>query len=257
MYDLRDAVVVVTGASSGLGRRFALDMARAGAHVVGLARRAELLERLAADMRVVSPESGTVVCDVSDTTHLVDVLGEIEGHRGRIDVLVNDAGIVEPDGMPPLDACRAVMGTNFFATVAATHAVLPGMLRRRRGVIVNVSSDTGRAPGPHEAAYGASKAAVSAFTESLSFDTEDTGVHLHVLYPGWVPTAMGSHALDDGAPLPPKFARRTEKQVSRLLLERIGGRRVDIDAAPLAKLAPVARALFPASYRRGVRKAGR
>jgi short-subunit dehydrogenase len=130
------------------------------------------------------------------------------------------------------------------------------MLARRRGVIVNVSSDSGRAPGPHDAAYGASKAALSAFTEALSFDTEGTGVHLHVLYPGWVPTAMGAGAVDAGMPMPPRMVRRTEEQVSQLLLARIGGARVDIDAAPIARLAPIGRAVFPGAYRKGVRKAG-
>ena len=115
------------------------------------------------------------------------------------------------------------METNYFAAVAGTLAVLPGMLERHHGVVVNVSSDSGRAPSPHEAAYSASKAALSAFTESLSFDTEGKGVHLHVLYPGWVPTAMGSGAVDDGMPMPPRMVRRTEEQVSRLVLARMGG----------------------------------
>ena len=80
-------------------------------------------------------------------------------------------------------------------------------------------------------------------------------MHLHVLYPGWVPTAMGSGALDMGMPSPPKMVRRTEEQVSRLLMARMGGPRLDIDAAPIARLAPVARSLFPGPYRKGVRKA--
>ena len=120
---------------------------------------------------------------------------------------------------------------------------------------MNVSSDTGRAPGPGESAYGASKAALSAFTESLSFQTEDRGVHLHVLYPGWVPTAMGAAAVEAGQPAPPRMVRRTEEQVSRLVLARMGGGRVDIDAARVARLAPVARSLAPGLYRRAIRKA--
>src|ERR1035441_6933921 len=226
VFDLQGAVVVVTGASSGLGRRFALDLAAAGAVVTGLARREA-------------------------------VLAGIEQEHGRIDVLINNAGIGEPSAEPehPLTAYRAVMETNFFAAVAGTLTVLPGMLQRGRGVVVNVSSDTGRAPGPGESAYGASKAALSAFTDSLSYTTERRGVRLHVLYPGWVPTAMGAGAVDAGQSTPPRIVRRTEEQVSRLLLARIGGPRLDIDAAPVARLAPVARALAPGLYRRGLRKA--
>jgi NAD(P)-dependent dehydrogenase (short-subunit alcohol dehydrogenase family) len=257
-FSLSGAVAVVTGASSGLGRRFALDLAAAGAVVTGMARRENLLVPVAEEMRRTTPASTTVVCDVSDTTAYATLLTAIERERGRIDILINNAGIGEPptDTERPVAAYRAVMETNFFAAVAGTLTALPGMLARARGVIVNVSSDTGRAPGPGEAAYGASKAALSAFTESISFDAGPRGVHLHVLYPGWVPTSMGAGAVEDGMPTPPRFVRRTEEQVSRLLLERMGRSRIDIDAAPVARLAPVARALVPGLYRRGVSQAG-
>jgi NAD(P)-dependent dehydrogenase (short-subunit alcohol dehydrogenase family) len=257
MFELRDRVAVVTGVSSGLGRRFARDMAGRGATVVGMARRADLLATLADELRQVSPASSTVVCDVSDTDRFVSTLRAVETEHGHLDVLVNNAGMGPPRGTGVLElpSYREVMETNYFAVVAGTLAVLPGMLERDRGVIVNVSSDSGRAPSPHEPAYSASKAAVSAFTESLSFDTDGTGVHLHVLYPGWVPTAMGAAAIDDGMPMPPRVVRRTEEQVSKLVLARMGGPRLDIDAASVARLAPMARALFPGAYRKGVKKA--
>jgi short-subunit dehydrogenase len=257
MFDVRGSIAVVTGASSGLGRQFARDMAAQGATVVGIARRQDLLDSLADEMRGSSPASSTVTCDVSDTGRFVSVLAEVERSYGRVDVLVNTAGTGPPrqKGEPDLAAHRVVMETNYFAVVAGTLAVLPGMLERRRGVVVNVSSDSGRAPSPHEAAYSASKAAVSAFTEGLSFDTEGTGVFLHVLYPGWVPTAMGNEAVDAGMPMPPRMVRRSAPQVSQLVLARMGGPKLDIDAAPIARLAPVGRALFPSAYRKGVRKA--
>ena len=136
------------------------------------------------------------------------------------------------------------------AVVAGTLAVLPGMVGRSSGVIVNVSSDTGRAPGPAEPAYSASKAALSAFTESLSYTVDDRGVRLHVLYPGYVPTPMTAGS--DPAKVP-RFVRRTEHQVSQTLLRGLGRPRVEIDATRVARLAPVARALVPGAYRRGVK----
>jgi NAD(P)-dependent dehydrogenase (short-subunit alcohol dehydrogenase family) len=254
--DLHQKIAVVTGASAGMGRRFALDLARAGAVVTGIARRAELLESVEAELQRHSPGSGTVVCDVSDTDRYTTVLGELEEKHGRIDLLINNAGMGEQrDVDRGLDSYRKVMETNYFAPVAGTLAVLPGMRRRGGGVVVNVSSDSGRAPGPGDAAYGASKAALTAFTESLSFDIESTGVRLHLLYPGWVPTAMGQGAVDQGMPMPPRAVRRTEEQVSKLLLSRLGGPKIDIDATFLARMAPMARALFPGAYRRGVRRA--
>ncbi|HEY3095849.1 MAG TPA: SDR family NAD(P)-dependent oxidoreductase, partial [Acidimicrobiia bacterium] len=144
-FPISGAVAVVTGASSGLGRRMALDLAANGAVVTGIARREEPLRALAAEMQRSSPSSGYVVCDVSDTDRFGGVLADIEARHGRIDLLINDAGIGEPADVG-IAKYRTVMETNFFAAVAGTLAVLPGMLQRRHGAVVNVSSDTGRAP---------------------------------------------------------------------------------------------------------------
>ncbi|HUY64160.1 MAG TPA: SDR family NAD(P)-dependent oxidoreductase [Acidimicrobiales bacterium] len=257
--DLRGEVAVVTGASSGLGRRFALDMAAAGATVVAVARRRDLLEELEPLLRAASATSQAKVGDVTGHSGVRAVLGEVEEAHGPIGVLVNAAGIGEPRQgqatVPELTSVREVMETNYFGAVHSTLSVLPGMLERRRGVVVNVSSDNGRAPGPGEVAYGASKAALSAFTESMAMRVHGSGVRLHVLYPGWVPTDMGLGAVEDGMPMPPRMVRRTEEQVSKLLLARMGGSAIDIDAARLARLAPVARALVPRLYRNGLLRA--
>jgi NAD(P)-dependent dehydrogenase (short-subunit alcohol dehydrogenase family) len=280
-FELEGAVCVVTGASSGLGRRFALDLAAAGAVVIGIARRAELLESLEVELRSLSPQpqsqqpesqqpqsqqSRALECDVSEVDSFVEVLKAVEATHGRIDVLINCAGIGEPEGddkdalsayredKDALSDYRAVMETNYFAAVAGTLTVLSGMLERGHGAIVNVSSDSARAPGPGEPAYCASKSALSAFTESQALAADGSGVHIHALYPGWVPTAMGNEAVDRGMPMPPKFVRRSEEQVSRLLISRIGAGRIDIDAAPMARMAPVARSLVPGAYKRGVLK---
>lgn len=253
-FPLTGAIAVVTGASSGLGRRMALELARHGAVVTAIARRRERLEPLADDLRRSSPDSDFVTCDVGDTDRFAAALGGVQDRHGRIDVLVNDAGIGEPEG-EGLDPYRKVMETNYFAAVAGTLAVLPGMRARRHGAVVNISSDSGRAPTPGETAYSASKAALSAFTEALSFEVEGDGVHLHVLYPGWVPTEMTRPQGGETGRLPPRMVRRTENQIAALLVRGIGGPRFELDATRIARLAPVGRALFPRAYRRGVRAA--
>jgi NAD(P)-dependent dehydrogenase (short-subunit alcohol dehydrogenase family) len=125
------------------------------------------------------------------------------------------------------------------------------MRRRGTGAIANVSSDDARAPGPGSADYAASKAALSAATESLAFEARPDGVLLHVVYPAWVPTEMGLAAVREGGlRKPPRAARRTEEQVAALVLRRLDDPRVEINAAVLPLLAPVLRSVAPRLYQR-------
>ena len=183
-------------------------------------------------------------------------LERTEAEHGHVDVLVNNAGI---DVMLPVpggkdSTVHEVFDVNFFATVSGTLAVVPGMVERGWGVVVNVSSDAVRAPEPRQGAYAASKAAISAFSECVAHEMAGSGVHVHVLYPGWVPTAMGLSGNEDGGSLPPKAVRRTPDQVATLTAERMGGPRIDINATRLPLLAPIARALAPLSYQRAMRR---
>jgi short-subunit dehydrogenase len=249
-------VAVVTGASSGLGRRLAVDLARRGATVVGLARRRELLDELQNELRGHIAASGTVVCDVADADAFGAALAEVESRLGRIDVLIAAAGVEAETPVPgaSVDAFHTTMDVNFFGVVTGTLAVLPGMVARGRGTVVNVSSDSARAPAPGGAAYAASKAAVAAFSEAVAVEVAGRGVQVHVLYPGWVPTPMGLAAVERGMPLPPRPVRRTEKQISDLVLERMGGDAIELNASRLPVMAPLARAFLPRTYRRSVTK---
>jgi len=253
----REAVSVVTGASSGIGRRLALDLADRGAVVIGVARREGLLAEIAETMQASSPRSTTAVCDVSDPSAFVELLADLEAEHGRVDILINNAGIGEPeptsDAEAEVEAAHQVFATNFFAVVAGTRAVLSGMVARRSGIVMNVSSDSARAPEPGNSVYAASKAAVAAYTDAVAHEAAPMGVHVHVLYPGWVPTAMGMSGVDEHG-MPPKAVRRTEEQVSALALDRMGGPKTEISATRLAQLAVVSRTFFPRSYQRAIRR---
>jgi NAD(P)-dependent dehydrogenase (short-subunit alcohol dehydrogenase family) len=233
----------------------ALDLAERGATVVGLARRQALLAELTPLLQASSPDSSTRVCDVGDKAAYEHALLEIEEQHRRIDVLINNAGIEQltpvEEGLSP--EFLHIFDVNVFGVMVGTLAVLPGMLARGSGIVVNVSSDSARAPEPGHGAYAASKAAVAAFTESVAHEVADRGVHVHVLYPAWVPTAMGMSGLDDGGSLPPKIVRRSESQVSDLVLRRMGGPRMEINAAVLPLLAPIGRTLAPIPYQKAMR----
>jgi NAD(P)-dependent dehydrogenase (short-subunit alcohol dehydrogenase family) len=242
--DYRDKVAVVTGASSGLGRRLALDLDAAGAHVVAVARREDRLRELGVDHRV---------CDLADVPAYVGLLQDVERRHGRIDVLLNVAGMggIVRQEMPSAEHTRQVMEVNFFAPYAGMVTVLPGMRERGAGVVANMSSDDARSPGPGAGDYCASKAALSAATESLAYEAAKDGVRLHVIYPGWVPTEMGRYAVEHGGlAMPPRPARRTEEQVSGLVLRRLGGPRIEINCAALPLVAPVFRTVAPRAYHR-------
>ena len=246
---------MVTGASSGIGRRLALDLAKRGATVVGLARRQALLDEVEKLLQSSTPDSSTRVCDVADTTSYQRTLQDIEAQHGRIDVLINDAGVEQPtpveDGLST--AYRQIFDVNVFGAIAGTLAVLPGMTTRRSGIVVNVASDSARAPEPRHGAYAASKAALAAFSESVAHEVADRGVHVHVLYPAWVPTAMGMSGINAGGALPPRPVRRSESQISALVLGRMGGRRMEINASVLPLLAPIGRSIAPISYQKAMR----
>jgi len=249
-------VAVVTGASSGLGRRIATELAGRGATVVGIARRQELLDDLAGELRTRTASSRTVVCDVADAGAYQAVLADVERDFGRVDILIAAAGMEAETRVPgaTLDEFRKTMDVNFFGVVAGTLAVVPGMVARGHGVVVNVSSDSARAPSPGGGAYAASKAALSAFSEAVAMEVIERGVHVHVLYPGWVPTPMGLAAVERGMPLPPKPVRRTEEQIAELVLERMGSDAIELNASRLPVMAPLARAFFPKAYRKSVTK---
>ena len=248
----RGQVAVVTGASAGLGAQLCRDLARAGAAVVGLARTTERLDVLAAELQDLTRGSATLTCDVADTGALRRALDQVSATQGPIDLLVNNAA--QDPGLRLVDIeesdFRHTFDVNFFAPVAATLAVMPAMVERGRGTIVNISSDGGRLPSPGPGAYPSSKAALSAFAESVSFRLGPKGVRVHVVYPAFMATELGLGALGRGLRRPPRLTIRSVETVSRRILAHAGGPSLEISVSGLIDAAMVFRSLMPDTYHR-------
>jgi short-subunit dehydrogenase len=184
--NLRGKTVVITGASSGIGRAAALEFARHGANLVLAARRAELLDEVAAQCRALGVECRAIVTDVTrreDCQRLIDSAGDI-------DVLVNNAGFAIFDAIESARAedLEAMMQTNYFGTVWCSQAVLPGMLRRGRGTIVMLSSIAGLMGYARMGGYCATKFAMIGFAEALRDEVIGRGVRVATVCPGTTET---------------------------------------------------------------------
>jgi short-subunit dehydrogenase len=184
--------VLVTGASSGLGAALARQLAADGAAVGLVARRRERLAEVLADCRRTSPAATMWVADLADTAAAGRLALEAWDTLGGIDVLINNAAVPKRRAITALGPAEveAVMRVNFFAPVHLTLAVLPRMLARGAGLIVNVSSVGGRLGIIHEAAYSASKFALCGWSESMAVDLQRTGISVKLIEPGPVDTEI-------------------------------------------------------------------
>jgi len=199
--DLSGRRVVVTGASSGIGAGLAEEFARRGAVVGICARRQDRLDEVLERCRRHSPDSRRWVGDLSDPAVVDRLATDAVQELGGVDILVNNAGIPKRRHVTRLDQAtvESVMNINFFSPVRLTLALLPHMLERGSGRIVNVSSVAATLSSPGESAYDASKAALTAFGESMAVDLWQTGVKVLTVYPGLVDTDLFS--LPDNDPV--------------------------------------------------------
>jgi short-subunit dehydrogenase len=186
--------VVITGASSGIGAALAREYGRnAGTTLTLLARRRTAMEDLASGLLA---KTVVRVHDLSDTTRATAWIDDVEAESGPIDVMINNAG-VENTGWAHaanVDEGLGLLNTNLVTPLLITRALLPRMIERRSGTIVNVASVAAFAAMPLQAWYGASKAALAMFSEVLRAEVRQHGVHVVTVYPGPITTPMSEAA---------------------------------------------------------------
>jgi 3-hydroxy acid dehydrogenase/malonic semialdehyde reductase len=180
-------IVLVTGATAGFGAAIARIFARDGARIIAVGRRAERLEALRAELG--QDKVLPVVLDVRDTAAIASAIGALPAEWAEIDLLVNNAGLalgLEPAQRASLSDWETMIDTNTKGLVAMTHAVLPGMVARNRGHVVNIGSTAGEWPYPGGNVYGATKAFVRQFSLNLRADLFGTRVRVTDIEPGLV-----------------------------------------------------------------------
>ncbi len=182
-----ESVVLVTGASSGIGRAYANVFARAGAKLILVARRAELLETVRQEITPYAAEVLALPADVTDPAELETLVETVLEHFGQIDVLINNAGV--SNGGPlqtiSLESIHKTIDVNLTGAICLTNLCLPSMLARRSGKIVNVASIAGVLAWPFLGAYSASKHGLVAFSDALRRELEGTGVDVISVLPFW------------------------------------------------------------------------
>ena len=193
--------VLVTGASSGIGAALARHLAAQGTTVGLVARREDRLTEVLAECREHAPDSAMWVADLGERAAAERVIDAAWAEWGAIDVLVNNAAIpgVRPVTRVTPEEVERVMDVNFHAPVRLALAVLPRMLERGSGTIVNVSSLGGRLGIPRESAYCASKFALCGWTEAVHLDLWDTPVNVKLVIPGAVDTEIWDKPDEEGA----------------------------------------------------------
>ena len=190
--DWAHKVVLITGASSGIGRGLAVELARRGAAVGLLARRAELLHEVVEEIEAAGGRAVALAFDVTDASAVRNAVDQLSAAFGPIDVLIANAGVASADQAEDLKAeqIAGLINVNVIGVVNSVTAVLGGMVERGRGQLVAISSLAAYRGLPKSAAYCASKAAVSAFFESLRLDLESKGIAVTIIHPGFIKTAL-------------------------------------------------------------------
>jgi len=194
--ELAGKIVVVTGASMGIGEAITKCFAGQGATLVMLSRDAGRVE--AARGRVGYTERTlAMACDVRHREDIDRAIGLTLHHFQRIDVWVNNAGHGLLDSVAEMNmaACREMFETNFFGAVAAMQAVIPVMRQQGGGAIINVSSVAGHIPIPFHAAYSATKFAMNAIGKAAGVELKNDGIHMLTVCPGYVRTSFGENAV--------------------------------------------------------------
>jgi len=198
---LKDKIAIVTGAGRGIGKAIALSLAQEGAHVAVLSRTSSEIEETAVEIKALGRCALSLRADVSDREDVNNMAKSVVQEFGEIDILINNAGIQGPIGPlveNEIDRWIQTIHVNLIGVFLCSRAVLPIMMERRQGKIINLSGGGATSPRPYFSAYSASKAAVVRFTETLAEEVKEYNIQVNAIAPGAVNTRMLEEVLAVG-----------------------------------------------------------
>ena len=208
---LKGKVALITGASSGIGEATALALAAEGATVAVAARRADRLASLVQRIQASGVKALALPCDMTVKAEAIKAIDDAVAQLGRIDILVNSAGVMQTGGIEncDIDEYRRVFEINLFATLYACKAAIPHMLAQGGGDVVNISSLAARKGNAQTSAYSASKHALNSMTDLMRQETGNRNIRVCILMPGATNTEVGDHITD------PKWRANIQAHVSK------------------------------------------
>lgn len=220
----KDRVVIITGASSGIGRATALEFAKEGAKTVLVSRSVDKLNSVAYEVREFNQNVLVVQADVSSAEQVGEMVQKVLAEYGRIDILFNNAGssyVGRIDDEDFVENARKMINVDYFGTVYAAKEVLPVMKEQGSGHIMNMSSVVGRKAFPHFGGYSSAMHAISAFTDSLRQELSGTGINVSIIHPALTQTPLLDHVKPED--MPPPFRSMTPITVESVAMAVING----------------------------------
>lgn len=250
--EIQGKVVIVTGASSGIGEATAREFGRQGARVVLAARRVERLEALSQEIQSLGTGAETLVvpADLSKLEDIESLIDQTLMRFGRIDVLVNNAGFGRLDWLENLDPVKdieAQFDVNVLGLVQTTRQALPVMIKQRSGHIINMGSMASLVATPTYTIYAACKHAVHGFSEALRREVKPWGIDVSMIYPGGVKTEFGEHAgiKRKTKATTPKFLALSAEEVAQAVVKLVRQPRAMLIIPWLWSLTVLINRLFP------------
>lgn len=259
MITIKDKRVLITGASSGIGKALACSLAEKGAKLILSSRNLKKLRTASDTIKrncTSAPTPSIVSCDLSKTDEIKKLFDECAMKYGKIDILINNAGIgvYGESDLTTIEDHKSVMEVNYFGAVQCMLEVIPQMMKRREGMIVNVCSVAAIHGVPYMGAYGASKAALVALSQSMRAELSKFGISMLVVYPGYTETDFFANEKKVGKAFRPKGPYTPVQKVTNEIVRSIEYNKKDLVLTFEGKALAITRAFLPGLVRKVMKK---